>query len=46
MTSFPQCLRGGARHEAVAFVLNGNGYVGTGEDAGLGNTSDFWKYIP
>lgn len=36
---------GGARYNAVAFSIGGNGYVGTGND-GENNLGDFWKYNP
>ncbi len=35
---------GAGRRDAVAFVLGGNGYVGTGHSAN--NLSDFYKYNP
>lgn len=37
---------GVARSGAVAFAMNGKGYVGTGTDDGLNPLSDFWEYDP
>lgn len=37
-------LPGEARAEAVSFVLNNQGYVGTGQ--GIADKKDFWKYDP
>lgn len=37
---------GSARSGAVAFALNGKGYVGTGTDDGLNPLSDFYEFDP
>lgn len=37
---------GVARYNAVAFVINGKGYVGTGRDASNNYKKDFWEYDP
>src|SRR5689334_25410056 len=36
---------GTARDSAIAFSIDGKGYIGTGSDAGV-RTSDFWEYDP
>lgn len=37
---------GGARSKAVAFVVGGEAYIGTGSDADFVFTNDFWKFNP
>lgn len=37
---------GSARQYAVAFAINGKGYVGTGFDTITGYRKDFWEYDP
>ena len=38
-------LAGGKRRDAVAFVIDGKGYVCTGIDNGV-YEEDFWQYDP
>ena len=38
-------FEGSARYNAVAFAINGKGYVGTGNDGSNWN-GDFWEYDP
>ena len=35
-----------ARHYAIGFSINNNGYIGTGRDLSLNDYNDFWKYNP
>jgi N-acetylneuraminic acid mutarotase len=37
---------GGARVSAVAFAINGKGYLGTGLNGSAAPTTDFWEYDP
>lgn len=37
---------GSARYNAIAFSINGKGYVGTGKDASGNYTGDFYEYEP